>query len=923
MQLFRRSTGKPVSTARLSASLLTMLVATGAGSLLVPWSSVLGAAADNNVEWDGVYSDTTATFLSPMNPKDGQSVTLKMRARLSDLTGVTARIWLSGPNVEQRLAMTKASSSTRFDTWSVTLTLPAGTTAFYYRFELKDGTDTDYFDAGAPADAWAVRGMSDDYRGDDYNFKVLVNNQSPAWSGTSVAYQIFPDRFYNSSTSNDKVLPDDCFWYLDYAPALAGSGECASYTVPATPTGYTKLCQLHTSWGDVPNGGPCDFFGGDLDGVKAKLSYLKDLGVDQLYLNPVFRSPSNHKYDTMDYENVDQRFGGNSSLDSLVTAATSMGFYTVADGVFNHGSDLGMYYNGLQNYAYNNGTISGVDAYPATCGVWEANFAKSCATSPYAGWFKIWNGTDQYDVDRDGNTTEASAHTCGWYGFEFMPDFDYKNVSTSPDSGPRTWLYGGSNAGTKSVAQGSIAGKWTMDGGKLSNGLDGWRLDVPDNAGYFNNTTSGDCSKTGNDISIWKGFQKATKTIGTDRLIIGEIWTDASNNSGVDYTGAFDGVMNYHYFAMPMSCYITGTGVHNDANECVNSYAAMTLGKSTAVDALDSHLATERRLYPAAFYMNSWNLLSSHDTSRFASRAGGDSGKFKTAVLFQATLPGTPMVYYGDEVGVTGTNNELGRAPFPWSSMDNSLSVQAQLREYVRSLMCVRKGYTALSTGSFITLWTNNSEKTYGFGRWDSAGQVAVAINNDGVVRTVKLAVDRLDVAEGAKLTDVLTGTSYTVSAGAVSVQVPARGGAILVPDANAAVGRACMDRNDAPVASTAGDVVINVGETALLDGSSSKDPEGQPLTYVWKNSSNGSVIGTTAVVEVAGLSAGSYNCILTVSDGVYSASTDMTLTVQEATTDGSGNCSHTATASKNYGPFLSAMASLLCLVGIRGRRNK
>lgn len=886
-------------TLRISTLLLTALLAPVAEA----------ASADNNVEWDGVFSDTTANFVTPATPVAGSPLTIKLRAKAGDLTGALVRIWISGPNMEQRLPLTKASAGTRFDLWSAQLTVPGTATHMYFRFEATDGTDTDYYDAGAPADAWSVRGMSDDYRGDDYNFKLVVGQDAPAWSKTAVGYQIFPDRFNDGVSSNNVLFPDDCFWYLDYAPADPIAVECAGYTVPKASGSQTKFCENHESWSETPNGGPCDFFGGDLQGITQKLGYLKDLGVDQVYLNPIFRSPSNHKYDTMDYDDVDPRFGGTAAAQSLTAAAADAGMYVVADGVFNHGSDLGKQYNGWLNYANTAGTLSGVDAYPSSCGAWEDQYSKKCSSS-YNDWFKIWSGTDQYDVDRDGDKSESAAHTCGWYGFEFMPDFDYKSFSAAPNSSARKWLYGGTAASDPTSAKGSVAGKWLVDGGALTSGFDGWRLDVPDNAGYFTNSTAGDCSKTANDTSIWKGFRSAVKTVGKDRLIIGEIWTDATRNSGVDYTsGTFDGVMNYHYFGMPMSCFITGVGVHNDGSECTNDYAALTLGKASAVDALDSHLATGRRVYPAPFYMSSWNILSSHDTARFVSRAGGDTGKYKTAALFQATLPGAPMIYYGDELGVTGANNELGRATFPWTSLDNAASPQALLRETVRSLMCVRSAYPALATGSFVTLWTNNTEKTYGYGRFDAQDRIAVAINNDGVARTVKLPVDRLDVAEGARLVDVLTGQVYTVASGSVTVSAPARGGVILVDESRSSTGRACMDRNDAPSA-TAADVTIKEGEVAVLDGSGSSDPEGAALSYLWTDAA-GAEVGTVPVVQVTDLPIGTYSYRLTVKDGVYTSVTGVTVTVQSA----SGGCS---TSSGRSGSGWAGLA-VVVLAGMGG----
>ncbi|MBP3521400.1 MAG: glycoside hydrolase family 13 protein [Oscillospiraceae bacterium] len=151
----------------------------------------------------------------------------------------------------------------------------------------------------------------------------------PKWVDTAVCYQIFPERFAMGRTGKD--------------------------------TGY-----LTGKWGDLPT--PKSFFGGDLVGIREKLSYLSDLGITMLYMNPVFCSPSNHKYDLIDYETVDPEFGGNEALKALIEEAHRRGIRVMLDGVFNHCS-------------------------------WEHPFFKDAQAngqrSPYYNWF-LWNEDGTY-----------------------------------------------------------------------------------------------------------------------------------------------------------------------------------------------------------------------------------------------------------------------------------------------------------------------------------------------------------------------------------------------------------------------------------------------------------------------------------------------------------------------------------------------
>lgn len=151
----------------------------------------------------------------------------------------------------------------------------------------------------------------------------------PQWVKTAVCYQIFPERFAMGNAPKD--------------------------------TGY-----INTSWGVKPT--PKSFCGGDLAGIREKLPYLEDLGINVIYMTPVFCSPSNHKYDITDYETVDPAFGGNAALKALIDDAHSRGIRIMLDGVFNHCSSSHPFFLDAQKYG---------------------------RSSPYYNWF-FWNGDGSY-----------------------------------------------------------------------------------------------------------------------------------------------------------------------------------------------------------------------------------------------------------------------------------------------------------------------------------------------------------------------------------------------------------------------------------------------------------------------------------------------------------------------------------------------
>ncbi len=222
--------------------------------------------------------------------------------------------------------------------------------------------------------------------------------KTPEWLKGGVIYQIFPDRFCKSSSSKKAT---------DKGRIIREDWDGVPYWKP-------------TDEGKVLNN---DFFGGNLKGVEQKLDYLKELGVTCIYLNPIFESASNHRYDTSDYEKIDSLLGTEKDFTSLCSAAKKCGIHIILDGVFSHTGDDSKYFNKYKNYG-NGG-------------------AYNSEKSPYYKWYKFKNWPDDYD---------------SWWGIKILPEVK--------EDCPEYLEY--------ITGENGIIEKW------LKAGADGWRLDVAD-----------------------------------------------------------------------------------------------------------------------------------------------------------------------------------------------------------------------------------------------------------------------------------------------------------------------------------------------------------------------------------------------------------------------------------------------------------
>ncbi|HUS14163.1 MAG TPA: alpha-amylase family glycosyl hydrolase [Chloroflexia bacterium] len=584
----------------------------------------------------------------------GTTVTLRLKAGANDLTGTAVRVWDSRASKETVLPMRLERQEGDDDYWVVTVPTPPAPNVLWYRFLAQDGDDTAVYQDDRDRDGGRGEAVSSstnyDYSINAYDPKWTV----PAWMQDAVIYQIFPDRFNNGEPGNDRPAGD---------PVYDGATS-------------------QSAWGDPPKGNS-EFYGGDLQGIIAKLDYLQSLGVTVLYLNPIFDAASNHGYDTRDYSKVAAWFGGQEAYDRLIAETKQRNMHVILDGVFNHSGSDSLYFDRYHHYP--------------TDGAYESQ------QSPYFPLYRFPGWPDNYTT---------------FSGFDTLPAFKEADPA-------RDFLFRKPD---------SVAQRW------LGAGAAGWRLDA---ATYKTNT-------------FWRDLRTSVRGAYPDAVIIAEFGASAANAIEGLSGDQWDGVMNYRFEAAAWSFFKPNPDL--------------------SADELDNLLASEREDYGPVATVASMNLIDSHDTPRALSQMGEDKNRLRLLALLQFTSMGTPTVYYGDEVGLSGGGDPDDRRTYPWGQED------ASLLAYYRALGQTRHAVSALRTGTTTTLLVHNDNRLYAYARHDDHGTAVVAFNAGQTAQTLDLNLLGL-APDGTVLKDVLTnGTGYTVTGGHINVPVGPAEGALLIP---------------------------------------------------------------------------------------------------------------------------------------------
>lgn len=265
-------------------------------------------------------------------------------------------------------------------------------------------------------------------------------------------------------------------------------------------------------------------------------------------------------------------------------------------------------------------------------------------------------------------------------------------------------------------------------------GIDGWRLDVANEV----------------DHAFWRDFRKVVREINPEALIVGEIWHESSAWLEGDQ---FDSVMNYLFRESVRRFFATG---EIDARQ------------------FDTELTKARMLYKEQATQVMWNLLDSHDTERFLTSCQENEALFRLAVLFQLTYLGTPLIYYGDEVGMVGETDPDCRRPMIW---DKKYQNKVILEHY-KKLISLRHEFISLRRGNVRTWGLDAKKGIYAFTRQYNDEAVGIVLNNSAKEQFVQLDVSLFGSVN--KLTDRLQGSRYPVKKNVVEVKLAPYQGVIL-----------------------------------------------------------------------------------------------------------------------------------------------
>ncbi|NMH64078.1 alpha-amylase [Shewanella sp. SHSM-M6] len=607
-----------------------------------------------------------------------------------------------------------------------------------------------------------------------FTFSVLASNHDdmpkpatqagefvPEWAKSVVWYQIFPERFRDGDATNNPELTD---------------------ILGADPVEPPKQWHIHP-WGsdwyqrqdyELANGEPELWkhllrrrYGGDLQGVIDKLGYLHELGITAIYLNPVFDSPSLHKYDGASYHHIDPNFGPDPQGDralmakenpldpetwiwtkadelalQLIDKAHKYKMKIIFDGVFNH--------MGVNSFAFKDLKLKQQD-------------------SAYKDWFSV----KSFDDAAAGTSFDYE----GWFGVKSLPEWreDEHGIVT----GPKEYIFNATR-------------RWMNPKGMGTQfGIDGWRLDVAFEVQH----------------AFWKDWRALVRSINPEAYMTAELVDKPEKVIPYFQGDEFDAEMNYNFAFTATEFLFNPTGM------------------SISVSQFDAKLKKLRELYPAGVAYVNQNLFGSHDTNRLASHiVNRGLGNFrnwgqyfnlsqaannpeyrvrkpnadeirlqKLFVILQMTYVGAPMIYYGDEVGMWGGNDPDNRKPMLWPDIGyqaerylpngterapdkwDTVAINRDLLSHYKRLIAIRNQHAALRLGDFTSLLIDDKQDVYGFARHYRGETIWVLLNNSNVERLATLTA----VADKG-MRDLMSQELFLPQQGKLEVAIPAKWGRIL-----------------------------------------------------------------------------------------------------------------------------------------------
>lgn len=554
------------------------------------------------------------------------------------------------------------------------------------------------------------------------NLKTEVS--VPDWAKRVVWYQIFPERFNNGDSTNDPTLF-----------SIKG----------AWPHDTTSTWQVHpwtSDWYELQpyeqkNGKDIWFniqrrrYGGDIQGIIDKLDYLKDLGIGAIYLNPVFESPSSHKYDGATYHHIDPHFGPDPETDKkLIQSETpddpSTWVWTNADKLFLklieevHKRDMKIIIDGVFNHM-------GLNSWAFK------DVVEKQQKSKYKDWFSIKSWKDEGKFDYEG-----------WFGVRELPEL--REDKNGIVEGPKNYIF-------------NITKRW-MDpngDGNPEDGIDGWRLDVA-----F-------CVKH----QFWKDWRKLVKSINPQSYITAEIVDTPEANVPYLLGDEFDAVMNYNFLFSTAEYFIddktkiSASQFMKDLEYLRNlynidvTYSMQNLFGSHDTQRVLSHILN-RDKYKIRNWGETFEKWKGNNSNYNISKPGKyEKNIFKLMLIFQMTYVGAPYIYYGDEVGMWGANDPCCRKPMIWSENiydDESLTpsqnkklktdkveTDLEIFNHYKKLISIRNKNEVLQTGRFETILVDDKKDVIVFRRYNDKNEIIVVLNRSSELVNIEFETEHTE----------------------------------------------------------------------------------------------------------------------------------------------------------------------------------
>ena len=457
-----------------------------------------------------------------------------------------------------------------------------------YYFILIDGYDRLYY--GNNDECLGGIGQIYNYNPVPYQITVYEKSYIPKWYKEGVIYQILIDRFCNGN--EDGVL-----------------------------SSYKKNSFIYGQWDDTPmyiknNFGKIlrwDFYGGNLRGIIKKLDYIKSLGVNILQLSPIFKSPSCHKYDTSNYEIIDEMFGTNDDFKELCEIAKNKGIRIILDIILGYTSSDSKYFNKLGNF-------DEIGAY-------------NSPNSKYHNWYRFIRYPYQYE---------------SWWGIDERP-------SINPmQKGFIEYIIKGNN---------SIIKKW------MEFGISGWKLNIIDEL----------------PDEFIELIRSRMREIDEEAVLLGDVWEDASNK--ISYS--------------KRRKYLQGKEVQAATNYPLRESLINFIKGYIKSDRLKKRIMSLYENYPRESFYGNINIIGTNDTERILTVLDENIELLKLMIVVQFTLPGVPLICYGDETGIKGGKEPDNRKSFPWGRENKEIT------EFYRKIINIRNSQNAVKRGSITVFETD------------------------------------------------------------------------------------------------------------------------------------------------------------------------------------------------------------------------